>query len=129
MWKKICQGIRKSARSNSASVKITSCNLNFIGKPMIMNDLELLVVFHCALLFPHFKYLQGSNQCTGNTPSFLCRHITVRYFLIMEDIEGMKNEKWNNHEMFVDFKVTYKLLNDEKKQIKKKNYLVYKIRL
>ena len=85
VWKKICKGIRNSARSNSASMKISSCTLNLIEKPMIMNDLELLVAFHRAFLFPHFKYLQGGDPCTGDTPSFLCRHITIRYFLMVEE--------------------------------------------
>ena len=121
VWKKICVGIRNSAKSTSASMKIASCTLHLINKPVIVNDLELLVAFHEAFLFPHFKFLQLGDPRTGTTASFLSRHITIRYFLMMEDLESMENNKWMSHVKFTAFKSSLDKLNDiEKEQQKKK---------
>ena len=124
VWGNNCVGIRNSAKSNSASMKIASCTLNLIKKPVIVNDLELLVAFHKAFLFPHFKFLQLGDPRTGTTSSFLSRHITIRYFLMIEDLESMENNKWMSHVKFTAFKSSLDKLNDiEKEQQKKKNIL------
>jgi len=68
---KICKGIRNSVGVNSASMKIASCTLNLIQKPVIMNDLELLVSFHRVFLFSHFNFLQGGNPRTRNREGYL----------------------------------------------------------
>jgi len=71
-------GILNSAKSNSASTKITSCTLNLIKRPVIVNDLELFVAFSEAFFFPRFSFLQLGDPRTGTTASFLFRHITIR---------------------------------------------------
>ena len=58
VWTKICSAIRKSAPSESASLKIASCTLNLIKNKAIQCNLELIAVFHKWFLFPHFKFLQ-----------------------------------------------------------------------
>jgi len=78
VWEKICAAIRNSAPSTSAANKIASCTLNLIQKIVIINDLELMIAFHKAFIFPHFQFLQIGDPKTGGTPSFLGRHCTVR---------------------------------------------------
>ena len=68
-------------------------HFSLIKKSVVLNDLELLVTFHEAFLFPHFRFLHLGDLQTGNKASFLCRHITIRYFLMIEDLESMQNNK------------------------------------
>ena len=126
IWENICIGIRNSSRSNSASMKIASCTLNLLQKPVIINDLELLVAFHRAFLFPHFQSLQLGDPRTGNKASFIARHIAVRYFLMIEDLEKMEGDEWMNHEMFISFLATLNILNEEEKIQQKKITLFLK---
>jgi len=72
--KKVMVAIRNSSPANSACNKITSCTLNLMMTPVIINDLEMLIAFHKALISPHFKFLQLGDPKTGGTPSFLSRH-------------------------------------------------------
>ena len=125
VWENICIGIRNSLRSNSASMKIASCTLNLLQKPMIINDLELLVAFHRAFLFPHFQFLQLGDPRTGNKASFIARHIAVRYFLMIEDLEKKEGNEWMNHEMFISFLATLNILNEEEKIQQKKKITLF----
>ena len=45
VWLKIMTAIRKASPSNSACNKIASCTLNLMQKPVILNDLEMLIAF------------------------------------------------------------------------------------
>ena len=112
VWECICQAIRNSAPSASASNKIVSCTLKLIRKPVIMNDLELLISFHKFFIFPHFQFLQLGDPKTGGTPSFLGRHCTFRYYLMRRDIYSIKGEQWSVHEHFRDFRETLLQLNE-----------------
>ena len=51
MWQRICRAIRNSAPSGTANSKISSCTLNLMSNKAILNDLELLVVFHYFFIF------------------------------------------------------------------------------
>ena len=101
-------------------MKIASCTLNLLQKPVIINDLELLVAFHRAFLFPHFQFLQLGDPRTGNKASFIARHIAVCYFFMIEDLEKMEGDEWMNHEMFISFLATLNILNEEEKIQQKK---------
>ena len=92
VWEKICTAIRNSSPSASACNKIASCTVNLIQKPVIMNDLELMIGFHTGFVFPHFQFLQIGDPKTGGTPSFLGRHCTLRYYLMLIDIDAIKGE-------------------------------------
>lgn len=82
VWERIRRAIRNSAPSSSACNQIASCTLNLIQKPVIMNDLELMIAFHKSFVFPHFDFLQKGDPKTGGTPSFLGQYCTVRYYLM-----------------------------------------------
>ena len=120
VWEKICIAIRNSAPATSACNRIASCTLNLIRKPVIMNDLDLLVGFHNAFIFPHFKFLQRGDPKTGGTPSFLGRHCTVRYYLMMMDIEDIKAEKWLDNIHFKHFRDSLSNLSVEEQEQQKK---------
>ena len=92
-WWKICTAIRSSAPAGLACSRIASCTLNLMQKSVIMNDLELMIAFHTAFIFPHFKFLQLSDPKIGGTPSFLGRHITVQYYLMRRDLDKIEGEQ------------------------------------
>jgi len=118
-WIKICGAIRNSAPSNSAPSKISSCTLNLTEQEPIMNDLHMLCSLHEFFIFPHFKYLQLGDKVVGSTPSFQARHILLRYFLMNEDIEKMKNE-WMTLEKFKNYCESLEHLNTEDKVVQNK---------
>ena len=121
IWEKICNAIRNSSPSNSACNQIASCTLNLIQKPVIMNDLELMIGFHTCFVFPHFQFLQLGNPKTGGTPSFLGRHCSLRYYLMLIDIETVKGERWLSNPHFKDYCTNLLNLNEiEQEQQKKK---------
>ena len=128
---KICQTIRNSAPSGSASSKISSCTLDLIKKPVIINDLHLLTSFHAVFLFPYFKYLQLGYSQTGNTLSFQAQHLLVRCFLIREDIGDIKNG-WKTHDVVKIFGRTYNVLTNNEKtiqELKFTHFLRYSLEL
>ena len=77
-----------------------------------MNDLDFLVGFHEAWLFPHFKFFQSGDSKAGKTPGFMSREILVRYYLMLEDLNKMDEDSWRNHEKFQTYKNSFDILND-----------------
>lgn len=114
-WRKICNAIRNSAPSGSASSKIASCTLNLIDSKPIRNDLQLIVSFHTTFLFPHFKYLQTGDVASGATPSFQARHLLVRLFLMQDDLKEIK-KKWKENSNFELYVSTLNDIEDEKQK-------------
>ena len=114
VWKKVCQAIRNSAPSGSTSSNISSCTLNIIDSPLILNDLHLICAFHLSFLFPHFKFLQLADTLGSKTPSFQARHLTVRYFLMANDLTPIKKE-WRTDERFEEYRVSLNELNESDK--------------
>ena len=74
-----------------------------MSNKVILNDLELLVAFRSFFLFPHFKFLQGGDTECGDTPSFIARHITVQYFLMVEDLKSIQGENWRTNSKIKDY--------------------------
>ena len=127
VWQKILTLIRNSAPSNSACSKIASCTLNLMTKPVIINDLEMLIAFHKAFIVPHFRFLQLGDPKTGGTPSFLGRHCTLRYYIMQDDLDAIKGEGWKTHEMFAEFVQHIKCLTEQEQEIQQKK-LTYFVR-
>lgn len=117
IWKQICHALRNASPSGSALYKISSCTLNLMGLPPILFDFELLCAFHKFFLFPHFKFLQGSDPMTGSTPSFLCRHMLVRYFIMVQDIDKLSEDRWKDEIVFSDVLHRYNTLDENEKVI------------
>ena len=111
VWEKICSAIRNSAPSESTSMKIASCTLNLVKNDAVRSDLELIAVFHSWFLFPHFKFLQEGDPVAGGTPSFLARHITVRYFLTMNDLRIIDTGEFKTHKSFRDYNMSVDALS------------------
>ena len=92
-----------------------------------------MIAFHTAFVFPHFKFLQLGDPKIGGTPSFLGRHITVRYYLMRRDLDKIEGEQWLSNECFSDFHTSlFQLDENEQAQQKKKlaffvNYLIESI--
>ena len=55
VWERICDGIRKSAPSDSAAYKVAASTLGLIKEPMIISDVRLLATFHTWFLFFSFR--------------------------------------------------------------------------
>ena len=120
VWKKIFRGIRNSSLSASTAYKIASCNLTLIDNNAILNDLELICAFHTFFLFPHFKWLQNGDT-EVQTPSFISRHITIRYFLMLTDLESIDNGKWKDDVIFDDYNSSYDELEESDQINQEKN--------
>ena len=86
-----------------------------------MNDLELMIAFHKAFIFPHFQVLQRGDPKTGGTLSFLGGHVTVMYYLIYKDIEGIKGKKGSKMNTSKGFRVTLATLDEAEKEQQKRN--------
>ena len=123
VWTKICSTIHKPAYSKSTSLKIATCNLNLIKNKAVRCDLELIAVFHKWFLFPYFKFLQECDPFAGNTASFLAIHITVRYFLMLEDLKVIQNEGYKSDVNFSDYISSFSALTIDEQTIATKNSL------
>ena len=94
VWEQICNGIRKSAPSNSAAYKVAASILGVIKEPMILSNVRLLATLHTWFLFVHFDWCQKGNPEAGDTPSFQSWHMLVRFFLMLQQVEDAMEEKW-----------------------------------
>ena len=118
-WTRICDGIRKSAPTSSASYKVAAATLSLIQEPIIMSDVHLLVAIHTWFLFPHFKWSQLGDPDVGGTPSFMSRHMLVRYFLMVQQIEDGTNENWMQMDDFKGFVDSMQTLDISEKNLQK----------
>ena len=82
----------------------------------ITNGLLLLVSFYKVLLFLNFKFLQKGNS-EGATADFLARHITVRYYVMLESISKMEGDGYQTHIDFIDYKKRSNNLSDNDREI------------
>jgi len=120
-WRKICKAIRNSAPSGSASSKISSCTLNLIDSPVIINDLHLICLFHREFLFTHFKFLQLADARASKTPSFQARLLLVRYFLMVSDLKEIK-EEWRRKNECNDYKTSLEQLSEIEQTSQQKKF-------
>ena len=67
-------------------------------------DLQFLCAFHQYFMFPHFEHLQLGDPDVGNTPGFQARLMSARYFLMIQDLEALADEKWREIEEFKDYR-------------------------
>ena len=116
IWKRLLKGIAKNSPRSSASWQVADATLQLMNNKQILNDLDLVVAFHECFLFPHFKFFQGGDPRTGNTPGFLARHVLVRYFLMIRDLESLEDGKWRENEKFQDYSRSYDNLNNRMKR-------------
>ena len=89
-----------------------------MDEPIIMSDINLLAAIHKYYLFPHFSWAQKGDEEAGGTPSFLARHMFIRYFLMVSDLESAMESKWKLIEKFDEFKATLDGLTNEEKKCK-----------
>ena len=66
----------------------------------------------------------GDKECRG-TPGFIARHMTVRYFLMVEDLESVEDDKWRSNEMFKHYCASLDSRNDEDKAMQNKKRTKY----
>ena len=77
------------AKHISASLqKIVSTNKNLMGKKEIQSDIKIIAAIHKNWMFEHFDFLQGGDPLTGNIPGYQAQMMTVRYFLMHEDLSS-----------------------------------------
>ena len=84
-----------------------------------MSDVHLLVAIHTWFLFPHFKWSQLGDPDVGGTPSFMSRHMLVRYFLMVQQIEDGTNENWMQMDEFKGFVDSMQTLDISEKNLQK----------
>ena len=83
--------------------------------------------FHESFLFPHFKFLQQADIRASKTPSFQARHLTVRYFLMWNDLKKIEKE-WITDEHFDEYQKSLETL-DEIDKVLQKNKLLTSINM
>ena len=121
-WRKICKAIRNSVPRDSARSKISSCTLNLIDSPLLINDLHLMWLFHKKCLFTHFKFLQLADARASKTPRFQAQLLLARHFLMVHDLKDIK-EGWRTMNKCSDYKPSLEQLSEADKtaQLKKSN--------
>ena len=121
-WQKVLRGVLTYAKANSAIYKIASSTLGLMKKPTILCDHELICTFHSWFLFPHFSYLQKGDAKLGGTPSFLSRHILVRFFVMRRTIlNAIENNSWLEMNEFKDLIDAMNKCSVDEKQMQEKS--------
>ena len=99
----ICQGIINDSNTDKRVNKIASGLESLMNEEELKSDLLFLAAYHHFFMTPHFKFLQAAGD-RSKKPGYQSNNILVRYFLMHEDIEAMKDEGWKQNEKFKDFK-------------------------
>ena len=81
-----------------------------------MSDIHLLTAIHKWFLFPHFKWCQLGDSKVGGTPSFLSRHMLVRYFLMIQQVTSVTKGRWRDVKEFTDFISTLDDMNNDEEE-------------
>ena len=126
-WKAVLKGLLTFTPASTAVGKIASSTLGLMHKPTIMCDLEILCTFHSWFLFRHFRYLQKSDEGVAGTPSFLSRHLLVRYFVMTNEMEeAIVDDKWKTMGEFRDVIAALERCSDQEKemQVRKVQYFL-----
>ena len=55
----------------------------------MQSDIKLINALHTYFVFPHFKFFQGGDPLLNNEPGFQARMISVRFFLMFEDLSQL----------------------------------------
>ena len=75
--------------------------------------------------FPHFKHLQKVDPLTGDTPGYQGRLVTLRYFIMYQDLKDCEKGKWKTREDFREYVSFLNELTEEEKEscMKKADHL------
>jgi hypothetical protein len=84
----LCHGVMQRFNMKSASSQIASANWALMHTPEIRADVELVVAYHDTFFFKHFKWLQRGDPQIGNRPGFISRHVGVRYYLMLMELDS-----------------------------------------
>ena len=114
--------------------KIVCANKNLLGKKEIQSDVKIIATIHKVWMFTHFDFLQKGDPLTGDVPGYQAHLITVRYFIMREQLESFMDGKWKTMEHFrelVHFNATNLDVHTQRLQEKKctMHSLTYWIRL
>ena len=82
--------------------KVVSTDKNLMRKKEIQSDIKIIVAIHKNWMFEHFDFLQGGDPLTGNVAGYQARMMTVRYFLMHEDLRSCMGGKWKDMEGYKD---------------------------
>ena len=88
-----------------ASNKIASVTEPLMKTLQVKSNVYLLSSYHTYFLFTHFKCLQLGDPTIGDKKAgYLNRHITVRYFLVYENLTNADhNTNWKSLPAFCPF--------------------------
>ena len=80
---------------------IASNLLSLASSELIMANVYSIAGISKSWLNPHMKWYQGTDVNIGR-PGFLSFHRSVRYFLMIEDVDRIRRE-WKTDEVFEKF--------------------------
>jgi hypothetical protein len=97
----LAKGVCNMTKTIERDNVIASNLLSLASSEWIVGDVFFIGAIAKSWLNPHMKFFQGADPNIGE-PGFLSYHRQVRFFLMMDDIIGMKRN-WRGHEAFSKF--------------------------
>jgi hypothetical protein len=108
----VAKGVCNMTKTVEKDNVIASNLLSLASSQWIVADVFFVAGVAKSWLNPHMRFYQGIDQNIGE-PGFLSYHRQVRFFLMMEDIIGMKRN-WRGQESFSQFSSLVDQMSDLK---------------
>jgi hypothetical protein len=100
---RVTQLVINANLANSKGSKIASGLQTLLLERQIYSDLSLMHCFHTVYLCPHFEWMQGATDLSG-LPGFQAHNTLPRYYLLMQDLQKMRQTIVTDHDGFADFR-------------------------
>jgi hypothetical protein len=97
----LAKGVCNMTNTDQKENIIASNLLSLASSEWIVADVYFIAGISQSWLNPHMKWYQGSDPNIGR-PGFLCFHRAVRYFLMIDDIDVIRDD-WRTNEVFSKF--------------------------
>ena len=110
IWERMMAGLIKMPKAKTAQgtkstaiQDIAAANKNLMGMNEIRADVKFIAHLHDFFVFPHFEHLQKGDPLTGEVPGYQGRMMTLRYFIMYEDLRKCEQGKWQSENKFASF--------------------------
>ena len=98
VWQQVLHNCSKMSQNQipATVIKIMKSTRELMIIAEIRCDIEFFLAVHNSFIFPHFSFLQKGDPLTKNKPGFQSRLITVCFFLMLQDLNKLKNNCWKS---------------------------------
>lgn len=120
-----CVSVINNETTEKAANKIASALYSLMNEPELESDLIFIVAYHHYFMTPHFKFLQQAGD-RSKKPGYQANNILVRYYLMYQDIETLKENGWKSQKKFENFNKSLETLTNEQsvRQTNKANMFI-----